>query len=194
MKSLFKMTESLAPCIHPVLILGESGTGKELLALAIHELSQRPGDIPLLVHHFLELICRENKIKKPALPPELFTLLQTYAFPGNIRELKAMIENALLHHQAGNVLSLSGFKNHISSRDSHYTDNYILAKNAIVHLLDFSAGFPKLQDVEDLFYEKALSMSKNNQTLAASLLGVSHATVSRWVKDNKKPPPDSVKK
>ncbi len=44
--------------------------------------------------HFLESASFEMGRKKPTPPPEFFVLLETYDFPGNIRELKSMVYDA----------------------------------------------------------------------------------------------------
>mgnify|MGYP000149161239 CR=1 FL=1 len=59
-------------------------------------LRERLDDIPILFEHFLDKAAQNLGKKKPTPPPELFTLLKTYAFPGNIRELKNLIERIIL--------------------------------------------------------------------------------------------------
>ena len=54
---------------------------------------------------------------KPVPPQELFALLSTYSFPGNIRELRAMIYEGLSRHEAGK-LSIDTFKEMTGHPDS----------------------------------------------------------------------------
>ncbi|MGD9210545.1 MAG: sigma-54 dependent transcriptional regulator, partial [Desulfobacteraceae bacterium] len=75
----------------------------------IPPLRQRLDDIPLLVDHFLRQTARKLKKKKPTIPKELLTLLKTYSYPGNIRELQSMIFDAVSQHKGG-ILSLRSFK------------------------------------------------------------------------------------
>ncbi|MCP5104299.1 MAG: sigma-54-dependent Fis family transcriptional regulator, partial [bacterium] len=72
-------------------------------------LRERVEDIPLLFDHFLEEAGHKLKKKIPAYPPQLITLLTTYAFPGNVRELQTMAFDAVARHQGG-VLSMNSFK------------------------------------------------------------------------------------
>jgi len=53
-------------------------------------------DIPLLAEHFLTLFATEMGLTPPAWTPEALALLEDYAFPGNVRELKNIIERTLI--------------------------------------------------------------------------------------------------
>jgi len=66
-------------------------------------LRERKEDIPLLVDHFLERFASEMGMTKPRLNPQALPLLQGYSYPGNIRELKNLIERALIESGGGEV-------------------------------------------------------------------------------------------
>jgi len=68
----------------------------EGFTVKIPPLRERPEDIPLLAEHFLALFATEMGIQKPALSEEAQKELAAYHFPGNVRELKNVIERALL--------------------------------------------------------------------------------------------------
>ncbi|HKF48911.1 MAG TPA: sigma-54 dependent transcriptional regulator [Terracidiphilus sp.] len=59
-------------------------------------LRQRREDIPLLVEHFAQQVCTQNGWKPVAFAPEAIESLQHYAWPGNIRELRNIVERLLL--------------------------------------------------------------------------------------------------
>jgi len=59
-------------------------------------LRQRKDDIPALLRHFAAEICRQNGWKPVPFAPEAVALLQQYAWPGNIRELRNMVERLIL--------------------------------------------------------------------------------------------------
>ncbi|MBC8427751.1 hypothetical protein H8D98_00670 [bacterium] len=59
-------------------------------------LRERKEDIPLLAEHFLNLFATEMGIPTPALSQEALAALTSYSFPGNVRELKNIIERALI--------------------------------------------------------------------------------------------------
>src|SRR5207237_5001560 len=69
----------------------------------------RRDDLPLLVTHGLAKGAAALHKSVPPPPLALYQLLNTYAFPGNVRELEAMIFDAVARHQGGS-LALQAFK------------------------------------------------------------------------------------
>src|SRR6185369_3807376 len=63
--------------------------------VALPPLRERKEDVPLLLDHFLGLAAQGMGIEAPSYPKELLELLATYHFPGNIRELQAMVFDAV---------------------------------------------------------------------------------------------------
>ena len=59
-------------------------------------LRDRKEDIPLLAHHFVNLFAAEMGINPHPLNPDVLEILASYHFPGNVRELKNVIEGALI--------------------------------------------------------------------------------------------------
>jgi DNA-binding NtrC family response regulator len=69
--------------------------------LRVAALRERKEDIPLLVTHFVELLVRELGCPKPRLTRAGLETLLSYEWPGNIRELRNVIERAVLFAQGG---------------------------------------------------------------------------------------------
>ena len=67
-----------------------------LINLHLPPLRERREDIPLLVDHFLQLACAANKLPRVKVSADAIAYLQTLPFTGNIRELKNLVERALL--------------------------------------------------------------------------------------------------
>jgi DNA-binding NtrC family response regulator len=68
-------------------------------------LAERPGDIALLVTHFLPLIAIANRLPEPTLGLEVLALLQSHPWAGNVRELQQVIERAsILANGGGSIL------------------------------------------------------------------------------------------
>lgn len=74
-----------------------------VMPVRVPPLRERKDDLPLLVDHFLSLFAHEMRIPVPTLSLEALQVLQAYNFPGNVRELKNMIEFALIRSE-GNML------------------------------------------------------------------------------------------
>jgi DNA-binding NtrC family response regulator len=74
----------------------------------IPPLRERKEDIPLLVDYFLGKAAKETGIEKPALAGEVLPMLEKYHFPGNVGELKKMVNNAVSRRQSG-ILSVDDF-------------------------------------------------------------------------------------
>ena len=64
----------------------------EVLRIHMPALRERLDDVPLLVDHFLRLLNGKYSRKVRRLTPEALALLQAYAWPGNIRELRNVLE------------------------------------------------------------------------------------------------------
>jgi DNA-binding NtrC family response regulator len=64
------------------------------LPIALPPLRERDKDVLVIAKHFIDQFCQENKIKRKNLSEAGQKKLLSYGFPGNIRELKAMIELA----------------------------------------------------------------------------------------------------
>jgi two-component system response regulator AtoC len=77
-----------------------------LLGLPIHlpPLRDRENDILVLAKHFSDTFCQENKLKKLSFSEEVKEKLMSYSFPGNVRELKAVIEVAVVMAEGDNLL------------------------------------------------------------------------------------------
>lgn len=132
------------------------------VTVALPPLRERRVDIPLLAAHFLE---RFRGPAAPALSPDAVEMLQAYEWPGNIRELRNVIERALLLHR-GTLLTAA---------DLPITQ----AKPA--------AGLPgtrmSLAALERRHIEAVLAHMNWHQGQAADVLGISPKTLYRKIRE-----------
>ncbi len=150
----------------------------------IPPLRERVDDIPLLAEHFLAEAARSLSKRVPTPPPELFALLKTYHFPGNVRELKAVIFDAVSRHKAG-VLSLDVFRAHIRAhqeREGAAAEPSGALDSAPRPLVAFSEPLPSIREATRLLVEEALRRAGGNQSIAAGLLGVTQQALSKRLK------------
>jgi len=69
--------------------------------IQVAPLRDRKSDIPLLAKHFVELSVRELRCSKPRLTRAAVARLQSYDWPGNIRELRNVIERGVILARGG---------------------------------------------------------------------------------------------
>jgi transcriptional regulator with GAF, ATPase, and Fis domain len=67
-----------------------------VIQVVVPPLRERPGDIPLLVWHFVENFCADQGRKIERIKKGDMARLQTYSWPGNVRELRNLIERAVI--------------------------------------------------------------------------------------------------
>jgi transcriptional regulator with GAF, ATPase, and Fis domain len=67
-----------------------------VIRLWIPPLRERAEDIPLLIDYYLDSYCQMHRVAQPELAPEALEALQAYRWPGNIRELKNVVERVVL--------------------------------------------------------------------------------------------------
>lgn len=144
-------------------------------------LRERIDDLPWLLDHFLEKASKELNKKKPTAPPELLTLLGCYNFPGNIRELEAMVFDAVSNHKA-KKLSMASFKKMMGYNEKK---NSALTENQVSAGLSISGKFPTLKEAEKYLITEALTRAKNNQTIAAGLLGITRQALNQRLNKKK---------
>ena len=153
--------------------------------ISIPPLKERPDDLALLIDAFLSEAALSLNKRKPTPPPELISLLATYPFPGNIRELRAMVFDAVARHRSG-VLSMTGFREMMGSErpadlspitEGRGNDNGL----AII------GRFPTLKEAEDFLISEALKRASENQGVAADLLGIKRTTLNKRLNKGKEP-------
>jgi DNA-binding NtrC family response regulator len=140
-------------------------------------LRDRLDDLPLLLDHFLIKAARAlNKIK-PTVPMELAVLLQSYTFPGNVRELEAMVFDAVTRHKSG-VMSLETFKKHMDREHPGSPDARTVNFSA-PDSVRFPSRLPTIRQATRMLIQEAMQRAQGNQTVAARLLGISQQALSK---------------
>lgn len=120
------------------------------LRIVLPPLRQRKEDIPLLAEHFLQRVSREGGI---TLGPAALEALLAYDYPGNIRELKAILERAVLLARGKIIQPEDLFPDHIG------------AKGPEPQLT--------LAELEKKYIQEVLRRTGGNKSRAARILGIS---------------------
>jgi DNA-binding NtrC family response regulator len=150
-------------------------------------LRERLDDIPLLLDHFLATSASVLGKRKPTPPPELSLLLSMYSFPGNVRELEAMVNDAVLRHTGG-VLSMETFREVIG--DDRPTPAPGAAGAAAADqnpLVALFGHFPTIDEVEEYMIREAMKLAKGNQGMAGQILGMGRQTLNKRLKTQPAP-------
>ncbi|MBG0775421.1 MAG: sigma-54-dependent Fis family transcriptional regulator [Desulfovibrionaceae bacterium] len=156
--------------------------------IRIPPLRDRADDIPLLLEHFLEQAAREFGKKRPAYPAELLTLLRTCHFTGNVRELRAMIYDALSRHSS-RTLSMEVFKEHMrqsgelceaeASGQGPGGQGGRDGEDDGAGLWASMPRLPTIRQATESLVNEALNRSDHNLRIAAAMLGISHQALSK---------------
>jgi DNA-binding NtrC family response regulator len=143
--------------------------------LHIAPLRERTEDIPLLASHFLEHFAKKyNKKIIKGFSSGAVELMIAYAWPGNIRELKNLVERIVVLEDAETITPDHMPKwiyGDALSPDRVAGDKIILPDSGI-----------SLEDIEKDLIRQALKKADNNKTLAAKLLSISYDTLRYQVK------------
>ncbi|QWV98413.1 sigma-54 dependent transcriptional regulator [Geomonas nitrogeniifigens] len=148
--------------------------------ISIPPLRERVGDIPLLLDYFLNEAAKSLGKKKPTPPKELAQVLATYSFPGNVRELRGMVYNAVSLHK-DRILSMESFLKAIGqSRDT--ANPPLQSQNPFATF----ERLPTFVEAAELLVEEAISRSNGVQAIAARLLGISAPALNKRLKMSRK--------
>jgi DNA-binding NtrC family response regulator len=146
----------------------------------IPPLRERLDDIPRLLDHFLTRAAHELNKPTPAIPKTLVATLSRYAYPGNVRELEAMVFDAVSRHRGG-ALSLTAFVNRIDG-DSVSAGESASGTIQDEPLITFSSRLPTIKAATACLIEEAMQRSGGNQSRAARMLGITQQALSKRLK------------
>jgi transcriptional regulator with PAS, ATPase and Fis domain len=122
-------------------------------------LRRRRSDIPHLVRYFIEEFCRREGIPVPQFHSEALALLMAYDYPGNVRELRNVVEGAA------------------SLAEGEITAE--LLRSVLGTPADETSDALDLESVERRHIAKVLKMTQGNKSAAARILGVDRRTLLR---------------
>jgi len=133
-----------------------------VMPVMIPPLRDRVEDIPLLAEYFLNETVKKTNKGNLSFEREAIDTLVSYHWPGNIRELRNVIERAVILSQG----------------------HFITRENLLLESPDNTATntLLTLEEVEKLHIKKVLDYTKKNRTQTAQILGISRSTLNEKIK------------
>jgi len=141
-------------------------------------LSDRRGDIPLLIDHFLRMLSARYKKPVPIVSKHAQQALIAYSWPGNVRQLRNAVEQMLVLDKDGR-LDVDDLPEDIAPLGQTVEGD--VASNA-ARGADFLIGRP-FTEVEKFYIERALELTGGKREEAAKILEIGERTLYRKIKE-----------
>ena len=141
----------------------------QVFQIQIPRLCKRKDDIPLLLDYFVSLFNKMFQKNITSISPEARKLLERCNWRGNVRELRNVIERAVIL-QSGSTLK-------VSSLPAELTSNLPTKDDYNGYLVEFPKEGISLEELEKQVLKQALEMADFNQTRASGLLRISRDTL-----------------
>ena len=138
-------------------------------------------DIPLLLNHFITEAANDMNRDIPDADDTAVRALQRYAFPGNIRELEAMVRD-IVSTLNGDTITGDAFNAHLNpASDPQEAANSLTAMPPLTDAgaILFPEALPTSEEALQSLILETMRRHKNNQTLAAKSLGISRQTLNK---------------
>ncbi len=153
-----------------------------VLPIEVPPLRDRSDDLPLLIHHFLDLARKERGSRIDGVSDEAMQRLIDYHWPGNVRELENLIERLTVLVSVGEI-QVEDLPPHILSEPL----TQAWAPRVPSTGLDFNAVVGRF---ESELIEQALEHTHWNKNRAAGLLGLNRTTLLEKIKKRGITPPE----
>lgn len=128
-----------------------------VVMIEVPRLAHRTEDIPKLVDYFVRRFSARSGKENLRMSPDALALLADYDFPGNVRELRNIIEQSVLAADGPTI-------------EAHHLPEYI---RSAMRLMQSRAKKPSLAEIEAVYIREILEFTKGNKTKAAGILGIS---------------------
>jgi len=135
-----------------------------VIPITLPPLRERPGDIPILVDHFLRLYCAANNVPLKCIDPEVLEVLEQDPWPGNVRELENLIQRLVLMAD-GPVIKPRHLPQRILASSAASQESMLIPEGGIA----FDAEMERL---EAAYVRAALRRCGGKKVAAAALLRI----------------------
>ena len=148
-----------------------------VVTLTIPPLRRRAEDIRPLADRFIAKACEEHRRTITRVEPGFYERLLRYEWPGNIRQLRNVIESSVLF-TAGDTLAAANLNLPVDA-------NHAGGKRGAGDV--YAPDGMTLDQIEKCILDQALTRCQGNRTLTAEKLGLSRRTIQRKIKEHNLP-------
>ena len=144
-----------------------------VVRIVMPPLRERTGDIPLLLDHYIRFFSEENSVPPLVIEPGAMRHLQAYPWPGNIRELRNFVENAVVLRRGGRLTEFDlepKFRGEAAPAGASTAPAVPAAP---------MANPLSVEENEKRLLREALLKARGNRTKAAEFMGLSRRTLHR---------------
>jgi DNA-binding NtrC family response regulator len=132
--------------------------------IVLPPLRERPGDIPILVDHYLRFYCAANNVEFKHMDPEVLEVLEQDEWPGNVRELENLIQRLVLMAD-GPTIKMRHLPQRILVNATASQESILIPEGGIVF-------DEEMERIEAAYVQAALRRTGGKKTAAAQLLHI----------------------
>lgn len=167
--------QNLEECVNQNAFRADLFYRLETFRVDVPPLRERGNDRLVLAHHFFEQLQQQHVKRVMGLSNRAQALLQTYSFPGNVRELQNAIERAYTFCDGEWIEP-----EHFPERMREHTNG----PAGIAPTGGAVEAWPSLQEVQERYVQQVLQATEGNKQSAAKILGITRRTLYRWLADD----------
>lgn len=146
-----------------------------VISCTLPPLRDRPEDIPLLIEHFIEIYNRKYNKNVSGLSKELTQKISTYRWPGNIRELQNLINQAVLLSEGKEIKYFNLYDNLDSSNTRDLMDELLRENLPLHHIMERISAYYEKKIIKDAL------MKYGTKSKTAEALGITRKTLFRKI-------------
>ncbi len=139
-----------------------------LIEIHVPSLAERTEDIPVLVKHFTKNVSNSYDLEEPSIANEAMVWLSNQTYPGNIRQLRNIVQRTVLLSMDKQILGIRDFQDNMMS---------VTKKTDKLALPDI--GEVTLEELEERMIRKALAFHNNSISKTARSLGLTRSSLYR---------------
>ncbi|MBF0450900.1 MAG: sigma-54-dependent Fis family transcriptional regulator [Candidatus Magnetomorum sp.] len=150
--------------------------------ISIPPLRERMEDLQLLLDYFIDMSAKDMNKRFRVPSKKILSCLSEYEFPGNVRELRAMIYDAVVSQKRGDWLDTKFFEKYVKENQPNGVQIRKFQSSDSAAFISALHRLPLMRTLQDTLIDEALKRSSGNQTIAANMIGVCRQTIIRFLK------------